>query len=78
MKGGVEMESRSNSSNMKMVETAARVLKACLWVASWAVTILWFVFFAILPTAGGKTFKTKMSNVTNTSDFYGKAGKKGT
>ena len=76
MKGGGEMESRSNSSNMKMVVTAARVLKVCLCVASWAVTVLWFVFFAILPTAGGKTFKTNVSNVVNTSNFWGKAGKK--
>jgi hypothetical protein len=77
MKGGGEMESRSNnSSNMKMVETAARVLKVCLWVASWAVTGLWVVFFAILPTPGGKTFRTNVANVVNTSNFWGKNGKK--
>ena len=76
MKGGGEMESRSNSSNMKMVQTAAKVLKVCLWVASWAVTVLWFVFFAILPTDGGKTFRTNVANVVNMSNFWGKNGKK--
>lgn len=67
------MESRSNGCK---VVKAARVLKACVWVASWAVTVLWFVFWAILPTPGGKTFQTNVANVVNTSNFWGKNGKK--